>query len=95
MKKRITLISVLSALVLTCCCAGILSVFLQKDTAYASEIAFLSDTEESDCETQNFVAGEQIELYLGVRDKTIPNEIKENGKVIDREVTYNEYLGIE
>ena len=30
-----------------------------------------------------------------IKQDTIIIDIKENGQVIDREVTYNEYLGIE
>lgn len=79
MKKRITMISILSAFALACCCLGIgiLSFSQTDNVAYATDIVFLSDSDESVSAMQNFVAGEQIELYLGARDKKIPDEIKD------------------
>ena len=79
MKKRIALISVLGTIFLLCICLGVASLFLIKDIAYASEVVFLTDSDETSSAMQNIVAGEQIELYLGVNDKSLLNEIEEGG----------------
>lgn len=79
MKKRIALISVLGTIFLLSVCLGVAGLFLIKDIAYASEVVFLTDSDETSSVIQNVVAGEQIELYLGVNDKSLPNEIEEGG----------------
>ena len=80
MKKRVVFVSIFSAVFLVCVCIGMGCLAWQNDTAYASKVVYLTENDESNIVTEGIVAGEQIELYLEVKEKKLPNKVEENGE---------------
>ena len=85
MKKRITLISVISLFAITLLGFGILGIAYPNFLPLRAEAEYRDYSAQSEMKLQDsssvFVAGEQIELYLNSPSKEIPKNISDSGTI--------------